>query len=882
MRVLVNKQNGMLWIVLMLSVVVAACSTPADEAVASATAEPVATIEATALVAADGSANETVAAVAAPAEATPPQDQEPNMQQLAERQRALAERAKAIANDHIATGKSLLEAGRAREALQAFGSALRADPTNKEAQDLWNRVSGLIGEPGTAAAPASRDVWNEAIVRRQQAALVVQDSLGRAKAAQEAGQHADVVQHLRNAFVIVSANPVLDGVPTADQLRGMVAAAEQAAESARRENEAARLKEIESINQARDAEERKKLEIQLRRLWDEATAAFERERFDDCETICADLLDRDPSFKAAHELKAAAAGARHAKADVDNITRHRSEWQRALDEVKSLAMPFTKIATFPDAARWREISARGPITLSRESEAANEADQAVKATLEGTMLSSVDWTDKNIDDAVRFLRNNTGINFVITGAVDEAMPRAERILNLKLDDISAWATLRHMTNALTLEFLVEDGMVKITTKEQLRKRKVSEFYDVRDLTAKVNNFPGIELNLNPSGFTQSAGGEEEADATDENRIVEVDRLRELIQASVDPTSWTEDAENTIVDKSGTLVVRQTPENQRLIRAFLADLRKYSGIQVQIESRFLAVENNFLQDVGVDLRGLGDNSGGAGVAGLGQNRPFDDFGLPGTNLPIGTDTSSGAFYQFGGGNGDVRGRTQNLFDQALGDASTIDGSGGMSLQWTYLDDAQLEAILRAVQKYDRVNTVNAPTLLVYNTQRANLEVTRQEAYIKDYDVEIAQASVVADPVVDIVREGVVLDVRPIVSNDRRFVTLELRPTVATLVRPIRQFSSPLAIGTPVLIDMPELRKESLKTTVVVPDGGTILLGGLKYYVEQDMMSGLPVLSDIPILSFFFSHKGKSTVMKDLIIMLRVQIIILEEMEPAGNG
>ncbi len=880
MRVLVNKQSGMVWFLLVLTCVVAACTTPADEPTAAAPVET--TVAPEAVAASSTTAPEVVVNVGAPVEAAAPQDQEPSLQDLAARQRALAERARAIAADHIASGKSLLEAGRARDALQSFASALRADPSNKEAQDLWSRVSGLIGEPGTAAVPAARDVWNEALVRRQQAGMVVQEALGRAKVAAEAGQHGDAVQHLRNALVIVSANPALDGVPNADQLRGMVAAAEGAAEAARREGEAARLKEIESINQARDAEERKKLEVQMRRLWDEATAAFERERFEDCEKFCDDLLDRDPAFKAAHELKAAAAAARHSKADMDNITRHRAEWQRALDEVKSLAMPFTKVATFPDAARWREISARGPISLSRESESATEADQAVKATLEGTMLSSVDWTDKNIDDAVRFLRNNTGVNFVITGAVDEAMPRAERILNLKLDDISAWATLRHMTNALTLEFLIEDGMVKITTKEQLRKRKVSEFYDVRDLTAKVNNFPGIELNLNPSGFTQSAGGEEEADATDENRVVEVDRLRELIQASVDPTSWTEDAENTIVDKSGTLVVRQTPENQRLIRAFLADLRKYSGIQVQIESRFLAVENNFLQDVGVDLRGLGDNTGGQGVPGLGPNRTFDDFGLTGTNLPIGTDTSSGAFYQFGGGNGDVRGRTQNLFDQALGDSSTIDGSGGMSLQWTYLDDAQLEAILRAVQKYDRVNTVNAPTLLVYNTQRANLEVTRQEAYIKDYDVEIAQASVVADPVVDIVREGVVLDVRPIVSNDRRFVTLELRPTVATLVRPMRQFSSPLAIGTPVLIDMPELRKESLKTTVVVPDGGTILLGGLKYYVEQDMTSGLPVLSDIPILSFFFSHKGKSTVMKDLIIMLRVQIIILEEMEPAGNG
>jgi general secretion pathway protein D len=351
---------------------------------------------------------------------------------------------------------------------------------------------------------------------------------------------------------------------------------------------------------------------------------------------------------------------------------------------------------------------------------------------------------------------------------------------------------------------------------------------------------------------------------------------------VDPTSWTEDAENTIVDKSGTLVVRQTPENQRQIRALLADLRKYSGIQVQIESRFLTVENNFLQDVGVDLRGLGDNSGGQGAAGLGLNRPFDDYGVAGAGLPLGTDTSSGAYYQFGGGNGDARGRTQNLFDQALGNPAIMDPSGGMSVQWTYLDDAQLEAILRAVQKYDRVNTVNAPTLLVYNTQRANIEVSRQEAYVKDYDVEIAQASTIADPVVDIVREGVVLDVRPIVSNDRRFVTLELRPTVATLVRPIRKLVTTLGVGSAVTIDMPELNKQSLKTTVVVPDGGTLLLGGLKYHVEQDMMSGVPILSDIPVLGFFFSHKGKYTQMKDLLILLKVQIVILEEQEPGGNN
>jgi type II secretory pathway component GspD/PulD (secretin) len=135
-------------------------------------------------------------------------------------------------------------------------------------------------------------------------------------------------------------------------------------------------------------------------------------------------------------------------------------------------------------------------------------------------------------------------------------------------------------------------------------------------------------------------------------------------------------------------------------------------------------------------------------------------------------------------------------------------------------------------------------------------------------------------VDVVKEGVILDVRPIVSNDRRFVSLELRPTVATLKRPIRRFSTTLGVGTAVTIEVPELHVERLRTTVVMPDGGTLLLGGMKYFEEQDMEAGVPVLRDIPILSFFFSKKGKYTNMRDLIVLLRVHILILEELEPTS--
>ena len=57
-------------------------------------------------------------------------------------------------------------------------------------------------------------------------------------------------------------------------------------------------------------------------------------------------------------------------------------------------------------------------------------------------------------------------------------------------------------------------------------------------------------------------------------------------------------------------------------------RDSCGIQVDVESRFLKVTDNFLEDIGVDFRGLG-NSSSEGVPGRGldgrNNIGFDDFG-----------------------------------------------------------------------------------------------------------------------------------------------------------------------------------------------------------------------------------------------------------------
>jgi len=302
-----------------------------------------------------------------------------------------------------------------------------------------------------------------------------------------------------------------------------------------------------------------------------------------------------------------------------------------------------------------------------------------------------------------------------------------------------------------------------------------------------------------------------------------------------------------------------------------------------------VQDNFLEEVGVDLRGLGDNTGGLGIRGKGGLRgtagvttpvTFDDvffgsvgnptgsnLGNTGGTTSIGTGNDTGIYYQIQGRGDDIRARFQNLYDVTLGKAGVLTTAGGLTFQGTMIDDTQLEVILRAVQKSDRSTVVTAPRLTAYNGQRANVQVLNQQSYISDFDVEIAQASQIGDPIVQTLRDGVILDLRPVVSADRRYITMELRPTVAILTRPIATFQTTLANGPPVTIQLPELAVSRVRTTVTMPDGGTLLLGGLKYFQEQRLDATVAALRQDPARQLLFSRKGTYLEKRNVLVLIR---------------
>ena len=134
---------------------------------------------------------------------------------------------------------------------------------------------------------------------------------------------------------------------------------------------------------------------------------------------------------------------------------------------------------------------------------------------------------------------------------------------------------------------------------------------------------------------------------------------------------------------------------------------------------------------------------------------------------------------------------------------------------------------------------------------------------------------------------VIDVQGVASADRRYVTLTVRTTQSRLSfaqdRTVEGAAggggtaggdAAIFEGT---IQVPIVDATELRTTVTIPDQGTVLLGGQRVVEEVEVETGVPVLSKIPILSRFFSNRVDAKTDKTLLILLKPTILIQNEEE-----
>jgi general secretion pathway protein D len=216
-----------------------------------------------------------------------------------------------------------------------------------------------------------------------------------------------------------------------------------------------------------------------------------------------------------------------------------------------------------------------------------------------------------------------------------------------------------------------------------------------------------------------------------------------------------------------------------------------------------------------------------------------------------------------------------------------GTPAMAVGIQFLDDIQVDLLIEATQADRRAVVLTAPRLTFFNGQRSWVAVTTQTAYVSSLTPITGDASGAFQPEIDVVNDGFVLDVEGVISADRRYVTMTVLFDFTELLGFETAEISGAVGGSGIAgggagefqgsISLPTLRVSQVRTTVSVPDKGTVLLGGQRHVQEIEVETGVPVLSKIPFINRFFTNRATEKNEQTLLILIRPEVIIQQENE-----
>ncbi len=111
----------------------------------------------------------------------------------------------------------------------------------------------------------------------------------------------------------------------------------------------------------------------------------------------------------------------------------------------------------------------------------------------------------------------------------------------------------------------------------------------------------------------------------------------------------------------------------------------------------------------------------------------------------------------------------------------------------------------------------------------------------------------------------IEVVPLI-NSAREISLQIAETNDTLAKGI---NSETQIGGGVSV--PKIDTQKLTTTVIVPDGATILMGGLISQTDSKASSGIPFISTIPLMGNLFKSTTDDTERRELVVMIQPSVV-----------
>jgi general secretion pathway protein D len=245
--------------------------------------------------------------------------------------------------------------------------------------------------------------------------------------------------------------------------------------------------------------------------------------------------------------------------------------------------------------------------------------------------------------------------------------------------------------------------------------------------------------------------------------------------------------------------------------------------------------------------------------------------------------------------------QGSFGSALPPFGGFDPATAATFGFAILSDIEAYFLISAAQGDNRSNVLQAPKVTLFNGQLATVTDVTQRPFVTEIIPVVGDFAAAQQPVIVVLNEGTSLTVQAVVSSDRRFVRLTVVPffsnigevdtftfsgttttisnssdsTTGTDTGSSSTGNTQITEGT--TVQLPQFSIVSVATTVSVPDGGTVLLGGIKRLSEGRNEQGVPILSKLPYINRLFRNVGIARTTNSLMMMVTPRIIIQEEEE-----
>jgi len=426
---------------------------------------------------------------------------------------------------------------------------------------------------------------------------------------------------------------------------------------------------------------------------------------------------------------------------------------------------------------------------------------------------SLNVVNADIRDILNYVTEQYGINFVIDKSV-KAVPITVNVnqvpWNVALDSVMRSQDLGIQVNGTILR--VADAKILATEGEVIRlqmdnKLDSSPLYTefirlnyarASGTIARGGTTTGTTVGgsgSEASTFSSGSGGATTGGAsTGGEGLLPIIKRRLSRRGSIE-----------IDGRSNSLIITDVQENMNAIRQLVSILDQPEP-QVEIETRIVVATRSFSRDVGVQIAAAVTGPGGSGIgfSTLPQSTQVNPVGAP---------------------NATASGLGANLVNTAIGMTTGIFGT------------AQINMLITMGEQKGQAKIIATPRVTTLNNRKARIESGTKIPITTIQPGSVGSAAIATTSYVDVPLR---LEVTPQITDVGTIVldVLSENASTATIVQGIA----------------PAINNQVMETQVVVPDGGTTVVGGVLFDDERESQDRTPGLSRVPILGNLFKRKG----------------------------